>query len=194
MNSNISLRGCVQIFDDAMSPDFCQQMLHAFHALARFHRSNGKGVRPGHEHSAWTELDFTALCEAPFRQMLLAQMHHFAQQYNQRLGLTLQIPATDQLDQLVIKRYRPQPAEQPAEAFQLHFDAIGQVANRYLVFLWYLNDVQEGGETVFPDLALRIAPKTGRLLMFPPYWMFQHEGLPPISGDKYIFSTYYLFR
>lgn len=29
--------------------------------------------------------------------------------------------------------------------------------------------------------------------MFPPYWMYQHEGLPPISGDKYILSTYLLF-
>jgi hypothetical protein len=29
--------------------------------------------------------------------------------------------------------------------------------------------------------------------MFPPYWMYQHEGAPPLSGDKYIVGTYLLF-
>ena len=35
--------------------------------------------------------------------------------------------------------------------------------------------------------------RAGRLLMFPPYWMYQHAGLPPRSSDKYIISTYLLF-
>jgi prolyl 4-hydroxylase len=30
--------------------------------------------------------------------------------------------------------------------------------------------------------------------MFPPYWMYQHEGIPPLSGNKYIISTYLLFQ
>jgi prolyl 4-hydroxylase len=88
-----------------------------------------------------------------------------------------------------MKRYRPGQEEQ----FQLHFDAINFVANRYLVMLWYLNDVAEGGETAFPYLDLGVKPQAGRLLMFPPYWMYQHQGLPPVSEDKYILSTYLLF-
>ena len=55
------------------------------------------------------------------------------------------------------------------------------------------NDAREGGETAFPDLDLRVEARAGRLLMFPPYWMFQHAGLPPKSNDKYIISTYLLF-
>ena len=61
------------------------------------------------------------------------------------------------------------------------------------MFLWYLNDVESGGETDFPQLGLRVSARRGRLLMFPPYWMYQHAGLPPESGDKYILSTYLLF-
>jgi prolyl 4-hydroxylase len=60
--------------------------------------------------------------------------------------------------------------------------------------LWYLNGVEQGGETSFPQLEFAVKPETGRLLMFPPYWMYQHQGLPPISGDKYILSTYLLFE
>ena len=61
------------------------------------------------------------------------------------------------------------------------------------MFLWYLNDVERGGATRFPGLGVEVAARAGRLLIFPPYWMFQHEGLPPESGDKYILSTYLLF-
>ena len=88
-----------------------------------------------------------------------------------------------------MKRYRPNSEEQ----FQLHFDAVNHLANRYLVVLWYLNDVAEGGETRFPHLGFSVQPKAGRLLVFPPYWMYQHEGTAPHSGEKYILSTYLLF-
>jgi prolyl 4-hydroxylase len=45
----------------------------------------------------------------------------------------------------------------------------------------------------FPQLGLTVPAREGRLLMFPPYWMYQHEGITPVSGDKYIVSTYLLF-
>ena len=99
------------------------------------------------------------------------------------------MPNSSAFADLVLKRYRPNSAER----FQLHFDAINHLANRYLVLLWYLNDVEHGGGTRFPRLDIEVTARAGRLLMFPPYWMYQHEGLPPQSGDKYILSTYLLF-
>ena len=93
------------------------------------------------------------------------------------------------IEHVRIKRYRAGAEER----FQPHFDSIDAVANRYLVFLWYLNDVADGGQTRFVDLGVDVEARAGRLLMFPPYWMFQHAGLPPRSNDKYIVSTYLLF-
>ena len=58
---------------------------------------------------------------------------------------------------LMMKRYRPGENE----AFQLHFDAIHFHSNRYLVMLWYLNGVAQGGETSFPQLELAVKPETG---------------------------------
>ena len=104
-------------------------------------------------------------------------------------GLRSPVPLRPRTDKLTLKRYRPGGDE----AFQPHFDSIDAVCARYLVFLWYLNDVAAGGETEFLGLDLKVAPRAGRLLMFPPYWMYQHAGLPPVSGDKYILSTYMLF-
>ena len=58
---------------------------------------------------------------------------------------------------------------------------------------WSLTDVEEGGETFFNDLDYGVKPKKGRMLMFPPFWMYPHPGVRPISGTKYILGTYLNF-
>ena len=58
--------------------------------------------------------------------------------------------------------------------------------NRIITYLWYLNDVLEGGETDFPDLNLKVKPETGKLVLFPATWDFPHCGKMPISSNKYI--------
>jgi hypothetical protein len=32
------------------------------------------------------------------------------------------------------------------------------------------------------------------VVVFPPYWLFPHEGTPVIEGEKYIMSTYCLWN
>lgn len=61
------------------------------------------------------------------------------------------------------------------------------VAKKYrvLTFLWYINDVEEGGETEF-WASHRIKPEAGKLLLFPSTWTYPHRGMMPISNDKYI--------
>jgi hypothetical protein len=58
---------------------------------------------------------------------------------------------------------------------------------RTLTYLWYLNDVEEGGETEFLNL-LKIKPKKGCLVIFPSCWTYQHRGCMPTSNDKYILT------
>lgn len=179
----------VQWYDAAMPEAFCAQMIRGFNDVVPLQAPNGRGHRPGLEESAWTELDITPMADAGFQGFFYDQIDRHLARYNAELGLTIAIPNRPSLENIRIKRYRAGHDEQ----FQPHFDAIDAVANRYLVFLWYLNDVAEGGETRFCDLDITVAARAGRLLVFPPYWMFQHAGLPPISNDKYIVSTYLLF-
>ncbi len=179
----------VRTYDHNLEDLLCRQMIESFGALQRFQRQNGRGVRAGLEESAWTELNVTRLADAGFLTMFRAQVDRALELYNRDLGLSIAVPNTPSLSEFVIKRYR----KGQNERFQLHFDSINFVAHRYLVLLWYLNDVEEGGETDFPQLDIKIAARAGRLLMFPPYWMYQHQGVQPISNDKYILSTYLLF-
>ena len=56
---------------------------------------------------------------------------------------------------------------------------------RILTFMWYLNDVIEGGETEFID-GTKIKPEEGKLVIFPSTWDMVHRANPPISNNKYI--------
>lgn len=187
--SHADLRRYIRTYDHDLDPQLCQQMIGSFAGLERFQLRNGRGVRRGLEDSAWTELNVSRLSDAAFQGMFRKLIDRALERYNRDVELAIPIPNSPVFSNLTLKRYRAGQQEQ----FQLHFDAINHVANRYLVLLWYLNDVEQGGETRFPQLDVAVPARAGRLLMFPPYWMYQHEGMPPVSGDKYIISTYLLF-
>lgn len=184
-----ALQDFVQTFEQALPLDMCQRLIESFQRLRRFQERNGAGVRPGLEHSSWIELNLTRLGDSTMLEYFGGLVVTYWERYNRVCRLTRPISPVQKISELIIKRYTPSQGDR----FQAHFDSLGEVCNRYLVFIWYLNDVESGGETQFVDLDVRIAPRAGRLLMFPPYWMFQHAGLPPSSGEKYILSTYAVY-
>ena len=59
---------------------------------------------------------------------------------------------------------------------------------RVLTYLFYLNDVTEGGETEFFGGEVNIVPMCGKLILFPSSWTFPHCGKMPISSNKYIIT------
>jgi prolyl 4-hydroxylase len=183
------LHSYVQWFDGALTAEFCEKMIVSFEQMKEAQSPNGRGHRAGLENSSWHELNLTPLADRAFMGFFFDQIDKHLAIYNERLKLTLPVPSRPTLDNLVMKRYRAGTDDN----FEPHYDAHSEKVRRYLVFLWYLNDVAEGGETEFCDLGIKVSARTGRLLMFPPYWMFQHAGLPPRSNDKYIVSTYLMF-
>jgi prolyl 4-hydroxylase len=183
-----SLHSYVQWFDGALTPAFCKQMIDSFEQMRDAQTPNGRGYRAGLENSSWVELNLTPIADKAFLGFFLAEIDKYLAEYNMRLKLTLPIPSGP-TDDLRLKRYRAGTDDN----FEPHYDATSHKSERYLVFLWYLNDVADGGETEFCDLGIKVSARAGRLLMFPPYWMFQHAGLPPKSNDKYIVSTYLMF-
>jgi prolyl 4-hydroxylase len=183
------LRHFIRVYDDALPATWCTRLLKGFDALSAHQARNGRELRAGLEGSAWTELNVTRHGDPLTAGYFRGRIDEALVRYNADVSLDISIPNSPAFADLVLKRYRPHSAER----FQLHFDAINHLSNRYVVLLWYLNDVERGGGTRFPKLGVEIAARAGRLLMFPPYWMYQHEGLPPESGDKYILSTYLLF-
>ena len=84
-----------------------------------------------------------------------------------------------------IKRYTPNIHE-----FPIHADSVSKESStRFLAFLFYLNDNEAGTE--FDEFT--VESKMGRVLIFPPYWMFPHRGIMPTETTKYIMSSYLHF-
>jgi hypothetical protein len=73
-------------------------------------------------------------------------------------------------------------------------DATKTFSSRIGVYILYLNDVAEGGETEFLYQSKRIAPKKGRLVIFPPNYPWTHRGNPPLSGEKYVMTGWIEFQ
>ena len=62
------------------------------------------------------------------------------------------------------------------------------------VFLMYLNNIREGGETEFLYSGQRIKPEEGRLLIWPAGYTHTHRGNPPLGGQtKYILTGWIEF-
>lgn len=66
--------------------------------------------------------------------------------------------------------------------------------HRSLLFMFYLNDVAEGGHTEFYYQQRAVQPKAGRMVIAPAYFTHTHRGCTPQSGDKYILTSWILLN
>lgn len=81
----------------------------------------------------------------------------------------------------------------PTEGYHVwHLEHSSGIENalRALVFTIYLNNVEEGGETEFLHFSKRVSPKTGRIVIWPAAFPYVHRGNPPLSGEKYIITSW----
>jgi hypothetical protein len=75
--------------------------------------------------------------------------------------------------------------------FNWHADHTPYAKYRLLSIIFYLNDVEEGGQTLFDlDQKKDVKPVKGRLLIFPSLFCYKHKGSIPLSNDKYILITF----
>jgi hypothetical protein len=178
LRSGMELSDHIKVFDDALSAARCQALIDRFEASLD-HVSNERDA--GH---SFAQLDVTQ--HWPDEHKILAAI--FVDHFNRyQAALKAQFwPPRFALEHVRLKRYLPDGRDE----FPLHVDVMGQeAARRFMTAFIYLNR-PDGGETVFPNLDVAVAPAPGKLLAFPPLWLFPHAGLPPRGNPKYILHTY----
>jgi len=76
-----------------------------------------------------------------------------------------------------------------------HFENNGSASSfhRHLVFMTYLNDINEGGETEFYYQKLKIRPKKGLTLIWPAGWTHTHRGSPAPYEEKFIITGWFSY-
>ena len=61
-------------------------------------------------------------------------------------------------------------------------------SSRILVWILYLNTIEDGGETEWLYLSKRSKPQQGKLAIWPAGFTHTHRGNPPLSESKYIMT------
>lgn len=64
-------------------------------------------------------------------------------------------------------------------------------SGRHLVFMTYLNDVTDGGETEFLHQGLKVQPQKGLTLIWPADWTHTHRGVASPTQEKAIVTGWF---
>jgi prolyl 4-hydroxylase len=175
-----SLSDYVKVYDGTLAPGQCELLVDRFEASPALHERT-----PAERAFRFVELNVSRYWPEVESQVFAVMMDRF-RDYWQALEVGPFWPKQADAEKLRLKRYMPGGGDH----FPPHVDVMtGQESRRFLTAILYLNDPGDG-ETVFPSLDLRVAPAPGRMVVFPPLWLFPHAGLPPRDRPKYILHRY----
>ena len=167
--------GVIEVFDDAI-PNTREIISYlernAEWGVARVGSADGE-VNTETRNNAVTFIDQYSLLCAPILRDFAATVFRYLDDYGRRYDVSFSA-----MEHVNINRYGP------GEQYHAHADA-GPGQNREISALVYLNDVAEGGHTEFIHHGISVAPKAGRLVIFPSNYAYAHAAHPPVSGTKY---------
>ena len=177
------MKNYISVFDDVLAEDFCKSLID------KFERNKTSWVRRDDSYKTFSEINFGQHpMFAEDQEYILSRVQPYVARYTKLHNIKF-FPEKIGFEQVRMKKYEIGGKDE----FREHVDVGDHAsARRFLVMFFYLNNVAEGGETAFIgiDHDIRVQPKTGRMLCFPPMWTHPHAGLPPITNSKYLAGTY----
>jgi hypothetical protein len=184
----IKLNDLIQVHDDVIPENFCNTLIQFFEDNVDLHERIEHNSAPNFTQLNLTDnLNKSSELET-IHNFLISKVFEYKKKYYKMVDKRC-FPSDHSFEKFRIKKYFCELNDQ----FDTHVDVKDySTARRFLSFFWYLNDVTEGGETIFKDL--EITPKRGKMVIFPPLWMYPHKGCIPKSNDKYLLSTYLHFK
>ena len=185
----------IKIYDDVIDADSCNMLIGKFE-MAEEHQYEEVRQAERDKAIAFSQINLVNNEDwASVQNGMLQVFQDYIMAYiNDCKIQPKQWPETYGYEAIRMKRY----LNNNYDRFDPHVDVKNyETSRRFLAFFIYLNDVYEGGETEFINLnkpgtyiPLKITPRRGRLLMFPPLWMYYHAGLKPVSNNKYLIHSY----
>ena len=184
----------IKVYDDAIDEVSCKTLIEKFEDSHEYFQTV-------HEVDGENSISFEqiTLVEHEEWQSVQNGMLELFQDYIMHYKIDCKVfdkmwPETYGYEAIRMKRYLANDYDR----FDPHVDVLNsETSRRFLSFFIYLNDVDEGGETEFINInkpgtyiPLKIKPRRGQLLMFPPLWMYYHAGLKPVSNSKYLINSY----
>lgn len=172
------LTDLIQVYDDVINEENCKQLIEIYKKNRKhqqIHKTDGYRFRQ----LSLNQVPETVEIAKRFAKHLIP----FYENYFTVVGFKDYVNI-NAFEEVRIKHY----VRNSDDEFKTHVDVVDNAsASRFLVTILYLND--NDGITEFPQLGMSVKPKTGRVIMFPPLWMYPHRGATPTDNDKYIMMT-----
>ena len=178
----------LSICDDHIKA-FNSQEAQQYHIKGRCAGENG--VINSSPSKVSTDMPFAINTKFDFCVNYLNELSEFLNQYLEKYPRANATTAT-----FSIKRSYQLQYYKPTEGFfKWHTERSGspETQNRHLVFMTYLNDVTDGGETEWELQNLKVSARKGKTLIWPVDWMFTHRGITSPTQEKYILTGWYTF-
>jgi prolyl 4-hydroxylase len=171
----------IKFYSGVLSVTQCDGLIRRFESDTQHH-----DIRRIEDGYSFVQLDVTTAwpdVDAEVERIL----NECYQKYRAELRLRECWPARFVYEHLRMKRYLPDGRDN----FPPHVDVTDEeTSTRFVTAIIYLNDPGGGGETVFPELGVKMSPQPGNIILFPPLWTFPHAGLSPHYKPKYILHSY----
>ncbi|MBE9608631.1 2OG-Fe(II) oxygenase [Chitinilyticum piscinae] len=177
----------VVVFDNVLSHEECDQLI----ALSRSKLTRSATVDPT------TGQDMVIADRSSHGTFFRLREDDFIARIDERLAALMHWPITHAEDMQILN-YQPGAEYKPHYDYFPPQDAgsnqhLSTAGQRVSTLVMYLNDVEEGGETVFPELGVAVPPRKGSAVYFEycnsrsqvdPLTL--HGGAPVRKGEKWI--------
>lgn len=190
MSTSNSAQNFITVYDNVLSTETCNRLMEKFEANTQCQKKELITNELDDWRMKFTQINFLE-SEEFFEEakQLQAVFLQAIQAYKQEHSIQpKQWPEQFRFEPIRMKRYLPNTDD----GFGEHVDVSDyDSARRFLVFFIYLNDDFEGGETSFTQFNIKVKPKQGSLILFPPMWNWLHEA-HAVKGNspKYIVGSY----
>ena len=175
------------------SAQVCERLIDFFDNNADKH-TQGKmagGFNPDSKRSTDLSIrprDLDSQDHAPVREYIECLYACYADYLEQWEFLKQQSPRVE-ISSFNIQRYQPGGHFQKVHSERMTIST----AHRFLAWMTYLNDVDDGGSTEFVHQGIRVQPQQGKTLIWPAEWTHAHAGNVVNSGNKYIITGWMHF-
>jgi hypothetical protein len=189
---NIEHENFIGIYDNFFSEEFCDNLISYFEWCRANNKSFDRTELEKYKKDSSCILNPTNLHEINFSY---SNIQSFIGEFNDVFwnqcykDYLQQYSVLSDYDQHTVFTYKVQRTD-PSGGYHIWHaeDGSKEFSKRVGVYILYLNDVEDGGETEFLYLSKRVKAKKGRLVIFPPNYPWAHRGNPPLSSSKYILT------
>lgn len=196
----MELKDFVYVRKNVFPKEFCDNIIEDFESRPDKLREGQSGA--GVDTDVKNSLDLNLLNEPDMREKYTKQIF---QGFNQTVReFMFSLPHQDIFEPFhfmfnnndtsydICQMQKYKKGEGHYNAFHFEADQLS-TTKRQFVFILYLNDVKEGGETELLYGGTKVKPQVGSILVHPAAFPFVHKGHMPISDDKYIITTWLSF-